>query len=715
MTTVSHPKYALLIGCPRDLKGTERDVESMKSLLSDPAFNFDTRVCSGTTSTRATILEEFKAVIKWAKSKKAQTSDPTVLIYYSGHGGIVEASHEYKSRRFQFIVPADFEHGSVILDVELSLFLKELTESTKNVTIVLDCCHSGRMARIGRHEELRARQVKPVTIAFLQDHIKKLVIGKTDLEGNPDVVRIMSAAPTEVSWEFKDENGQVCGVMTRNLVAALRAAVGRGLSWNTIMTRIIQMVTTEEPSQHPCAEGPSTRVLFETTHKRFMSHPINKVGDRFVIEAGRVAGVSEGNIYTVMPPDYETPDTDKSIGEVKVTGVQGFQARAEPTKLNNGREIPPQGALAFLKEASQVWVAEYPHGDHQILAFLQNAKFLRPREKLTVKTFVGDRKPQARHEVAFASHEVTLSQLELALANHELALAEGDSEVLHRDLQLDDFKIALAKHKQALSDYKLSLAEKSRALPRSQSDVKSPALLEIRREGTTLSLYKNDGKLRYSMVIDQSNPNAASKAIVNRADQIARSQHLLSLNGRGPEKLEHNLEYHFGIVDSKYKDSRRNLKVDGTARLEEGARFYIDLKNPCKDKIYVSIFAVDDAGDVTLVTNGWATGVELEHNGTYTVGSGQWEDELDGLNVYWVDSVRKQEPEMTTFVFVVTSDPVDLRHFVTGHRTSKSEGFGSQLEELAYRLGNGMARSVQSETKRKPVNLDERILSKGVL
>ncbi|KAG5800971.1 hypothetical protein H9Q69_000098 [Fusarium xylarioides] len=429
--------YALLIGCPRDLKGTATDIESMRSLLSDPAFGFHTHICSGVMSTRDEIIRQLEALVAWVQAlKEDEKSIAKVVIFYSGHGGFIEQSAEDKSRRYQYFVPEDYDKGAVILDVELSGFLKRLTDLIDNVTVILDCCHSGRMARIERHPEMKARRVEPISISKLNDHVRKLVsdsaqLADTYLEGNPKRVCIMSAAPTEVSWEFKGPDGKVGGVMTRNLTKALRAAAGLGQSWDTVMKRVIHMVTTEEPSQHPRVEGASTRVIFSTQHKSSMSHLIKMEGGDPVIQAGRVFGVREKNTYTVMPLNFDTLIVQHSIGEVEVIAVQGFKALCRFIGEYQNKTIPSDGALVFLrKEANQTLIAEYPEDKQEILKSLEDCKFLRPRGKVMFRPRQSAREPTTKHEVAFATHEVALSQLELALVNHELTLTNGGREAM---------------------------------------------------------------------------------------------------------------------------------------------------------------------------------------------------------------------------------------------------------------------------------------------
>lgn len=76
----------------------------------------------------------------------------TVVIYYSGHGGLAQAIRARPGQRwhFQFFVLWDFYETSNlrgISDIKLSYCLLKLSEKTKSVIIILDCCHSALAAR----------------------------------------------------------------------------------------------------------------------------------------------------------------------------------------------------------------------------------------------------------------------------------------------------------------------------------------------------------------------------------------------------------------------------------------------------------------------------------------------------------------------------------------------------------------------------------------
>jgi hypothetical protein len=64
----------------------------------------------------------------------------------------VEPDDGSSQNRHKFIVPMDYNPCDRVdfrgnLQDEISALLRKLTDRTPNVTVIMDCCHAGRMAR----------------------------------------------------------------------------------------------------------------------------------------------------------------------------------------------------------------------------------------------------------------------------------------------------------------------------------------------------------------------------------------------------------------------------------------------------------------------------------------------------------------------------------------------------------------------------------------
>jgi hypothetical protein len=381
-------KRALLIASPYgELLGPDDDVDKMSTVLQDRGFQLAR--CCGSEATRDGIRAA------WQQLVLESSTDDVVVVYYSGHGAEVISDKKTEQReptqswRHQFIVPMDYDEKAGdfrgISDIELSHMLRNLTDKTQNVTIILDCCHSGRMARDPYRGKKAVRKSLPTSRHHdITQHIEQLrqegrLRGDTFIEGNPYAVRVAAASPSESAYEYENEFGERVGALTEALVRAISEADGQDVSWRTTMLRVQELVNVNFPQQHPRAEGPYSRFLFSLDGRDSRALVIRKEDERNGrIQAGRIAGVREKNIYAVMPSGSEHINEQQQIADATVIQVNGFTALAELTWRNGASHIPDEGALAFLKtEALYKWPAATPDSLMALQTRLERSKFLR--------------------------------------------------------------------------------------------------------------------------------------------------------------------------------------------------------------------------------------------------------------------------------------------------------------------------------------------------
>ncbi|PYH90098.1 hypothetical protein BO71DRAFT_463592 [Aspergillus ellipticus CBS 707.79] len=205
-----------------------------------------------------------------------------------------------------------------ILDMELSNLLRAVltTNRTRNVTIILDCCYSGRMVRAPGHGGMA--RPKQIPVVRYED-----VTGFVDWytsEDNPHAVRIAAAAPSETAWEVQSGNGTWMGSFTSALAQVLDEAHNQQLSWRTSMLRVQELFQDGLP----------------------------------VLQAGRTAHVSEGDIYNVTWLNTEQFSEMEQIAVCQVTAVQAFQSLVQLDYIPSSttKKIPDEGALAFLQQSA---------------------------------------------------------------------------------------------------------------------------------------------------------------------------------------------------------------------------------------------------------------------------------------------------------------------------------------------------------------------------
>lgn len=657
---MSPTKRALLIASPfNGLLGPQNDVDVMSDALR--GLGFEISLCRGESATRVGILQAWQNIIDQS------SHDDAVVIYYSGHGGIVEDTSKpedatehnvpahQKPWRYQFLVPMDFradpgpgEQGDSdanycfngILDQELTHLTRATTDRTPNVTTILDCCHSGRMIRDPSRRDAVPRYLPNVQHFALSRHIDrlrsegKLPADKSQCaEDNSHAVRVAAAAAVETAWEYSN-SGRWGGAMTNALAETLRQVSKGGseglVSWRTALERVREVVKIDFPLQTPQVQGPERRLLFslrqEAATTAFVVH-VDADGEG-ILEAGKVSGVREGNVYTLMPLGAERPPNETRSDTATVTHLNGFQARVELCLASETAQIPAQGVRALLKqEALYKW-------------------------------------PVACHQCG---------------------------------------------------DELLNAVDESKYLCREQSEQGTSHLAKFYMDGQNLILANGQGLHLKSRCISDSDPNlrvTASLDLVNQAEQLARSQHLLALKcaDNSREKLKHKLSVIFGTAKNSKHD--RIIMQDGSGSIVAGEKVYMSLKNQGtqqNQRIYVSVFNVNIAGQISLISKGHSSGIELPPGRGFVLGAGRSGWGLPGLYISWPSGIPQTQAITESLVLVLTDTPVDLSHLAnaTAIATNRKGADGaSSLMRLASSIATGGTRDMAASDHREHVRYD---------
>lgn len=341
---------ALLIGAQTyGLRGVEHDVAAMAGVLAARGFKITPRV--GPAATRDGILDAYEQVIR------GSGPDDAVVIFYSGHGGLIEPPAgdraEILPTHRRFIVPVDFAQSTPddfrgITGIELSVLLGRLTERTRNVAVVLDCCYAGTMSRDG---DLITKSLPEPKAIDLRSHLSRLLgdglrVDLTQPLGNPLAVRLVACAPEQRCYEYSGRRGDRIGVFTEALTDALTEADGASVTWSTLMTRVRQNVLDVVAYQRPDAEGRFRRLLFEVDEEDMApSVPVVAEGQgRVRLDGAPLFGVQPGDQFVIMPAGATGPDAGRSLGRVQIDGCGPASATG---RLDPPHTELPVGARAF--------------------------------------------------------------------------------------------------------------------------------------------------------------------------------------------------------------------------------------------------------------------------------------------------------------------------------------------------------------------------------
>jgi hypothetical protein len=186
--------------------------------------------------------------------------------------------------------------------------------------------------------------------------------------------------------------------------------------------------------------------------------------------------------------------------------------------------------------------------------------------------------------------------------------------------------------------------------------------------------------------------------VVSDGERLARGHHLLTLgSGEEDENLNHSVGIEFGRVDNG--TCVETYAHDGTAGVTENQKVCIKLHNGGNSTLFVSVFDVNVAGAITLVSSSWPRGIKLESGEDYILGKAQFGNGIKGLGLSWPRTVPKVERVEETLVFILSSEEVSLQHLADPKRSIEAKGRISHLERITYHLASGQARDLEPEPR----------------
>ena len=351
-------RHALVIGAALEAPATglaaeDNDAERMTAMLSGRGFEVEQ--LRGPAATRSGILAGYRELVGRVHGGDA------AVVYYAGHGGMLIHAEQRRDeralpRRLQYIAPTDYAQTTEddfrgISDWELGLLLEQLTEKTDNVTVILDCCHAAQMSRdraaagaapraihrpiridIGKHHDWVCRNVGPVD--------------RLSPRGNPWAVRLVACGEWQSAYHTVDGRGRPTGLFTHELLVTLDEIGEAAVSWRAAGAAVRTRVLRKVPAQRPIVEGPARRRLFSTHEVDRVAISIARQQDERVrIDAGRIAGVSVGDLYGVTRIGATGCTRETEIARVKVEHVEALHAIAR--RIEGAGAALPEGAIAW--------------------------------------------------------------------------------------------------------------------------------------------------------------------------------------------------------------------------------------------------------------------------------------------------------------------------------------------------------------------------------
>ena len=356
--------YALLVGIDNylkpvtPLKGCINDVvaieEYLRSRVKVEGWNLDLKSLKDEEATRQNIINNFRQHLGQAKS------NDIVLFYYAGHGSREEAPREFwdfqPDRLNETLVCYDSrsEGGWDLADKELSKLISEVAQNNPQITIILDCCHSGSGSRDPFQEtnvrEFSAdeRQRSLDTFIFSPEEIQNLKSSYQRASGWSLVtgkhILFASCREQEKAKEYNGDDGQTRGAFCYFLTEALKKAKGN-LTYRDLFKQINALVRSKVQNQSPQLEATNPKDLDQLFLGGAISDrsPYYTISHHkeygWVIDGGAVHGVplpvGEETMHLALFPIETRGESlrklSDKIAEAKVTQVLPQLSKVEIT------------------------------------------------------------------------------------------------------------------------------------------------------------------------------------------------------------------------------------------------------------------------------------------------------------------------------------------------------------------------------------------------
>lgn len=400
--------HVLLIGIDAydgggSLRGCVNDVDAIQAILLDrlevPAervtrlvsprsgTDHDTRI-QGRLPTLAAITGELDRL---AGDQVAPAE--RVFIYYSGHGTqlILEDDEGNRFAR-EAILPKDKLRGPdtvVLADWELNAAIARIGAHCHSMTIVLDCCCSAGATRSldvdsGTTRFLQTAGVRRITKA--DKGFDAAARGVGDGVARIDNCQVVAACQADQRAKEAEFDGRTMGHLSRSLcerILAVDAGELSRLRWGQIWRQVEAAVIDRNPQQRPWLSTGFGRTVFGGDAKDGgdTGFAVVQHGDRYQLDVGTLAGVTEGARLAVYGPQPVTfPDLDCAadqaarVGELRVESATRAGCTATPIAAFSLPDAA-RGRLVAPGDDAKLAVLLKPHVD-DVAAVLHASAFV---------------------------------------------------------------------------------------------------------------------------------------------------------------------------------------------------------------------------------------------------------------------------------------------------------------------------------------------------
>ena len=283
------------------------------------------------------------------------SADDVVYIHYSGHGTLRRTKGE-RDYREDYGLDAGlvlFEPGAsrrvrYLRGIELALLLDILVKKGLNLTIVLDCCHSGSISRSDRslvrgipwNEEIAlefpARSpVADTPLPSSASYHRDATLKNQWLLSPHGYNLIAACGPHELAKEIKLRSDRFHGALSYHLLEALDYSSEMKVepaTYEAVFRRICAKMYTSFPTQHPVMIGNDAHLFLRAAPviKRKVAgcEVVQVLSDSQVkLNIGQIQGASIGDVYAIQMNGIDTT-LSQEVVLIDVSAASSIAERA---------------------------------------------------------------------------------------------------------------------------------------------------------------------------------------------------------------------------------------------------------------------------------------------------------------------------------------------------------------------------------------------------
>ncbi|KJA24870.1 hypothetical protein HYPSUDRAFT_38216 [Hypholoma sublateritium FD-334 SS-4] len=381
-STTKGPRiFALIIGIDNykdtkidRLSGAVADAENMRDfLVDDLRVSKDQRIIE-LYNEQATKSAMIKALKNLATKEEIGKDDP-ILIYYAGHGSQFQAPDDWGANlhsKIEMLLPYNFDlKGSEsleeqgLLDQTFSALLSDIAlNKSNNVTVILDCCHSGSADRlIDLEAGSREVRIRRIDLPANYNLLKPEHINDNNHKGSArssqawhicsDVSHVLLAACERNDPAYETDDGH--GVFTTALLKLLRDTSYENFTYRSLIKALPALPRSQKPQ---CLGLNLDRCLFNSTKIRLYSVTCDPQDPKkFILDAGSAAGITKGAMFSVRLKIFES----SHIGFVECTKSNFFTSECF---------VPAGAASIQLQHPGNAYATQTKAGDGPDICFL---------------------------------------------------------------------------------------------------------------------------------------------------------------------------------------------------------------------------------------------------------------------------------------------------------------------------------------------------------